>query len=228
MRNMQIRVKCDNPKCPEKNKDVWISPSKQKLKHHFHNARCFGEWRAITNLGENNPNYGNHKLAGVKQPERSAQVSGEKNGMFGRKGIKSPIFGDKNPMKIPELKAKHLKVVTSAEFRKNMSEAQIGEKNGNWRGGITSETKKFINSRKYADWRKSVIDRDNHVCRKCDKSDRKFRIHHQYSKSSHKNLGLVVSNGITFCEDCHVEFHHIFGKLNNTPAQVIQFLLEVV
>jgi len=199
-KNTQIAVQCDNPNCKQRDVPIWKHQYDFKRRaHHFHNYQCYWEWHV-----------------------------GENNEMYGRKGEKSPIFGDKNPMNIPELKAKHIKTVTSEEYKKKMADAQKGEKNGNWKGGKTPKDKKFTNSKRYQNWRKAVFKRDNYTCRKCNQSTEYLEAHHQYNFSSNYTLRLLVSNGITFCEDCHGEFHSIFGKSNNTPTQVMKFLMGVI
>jgi hypothetical protein len=38
---------------------------------------------------------------------------------------------------------------------------------------------------------------------------------------------MEVDNGITFCFDCHREFHRRYGKLHNRKWQTVEFLSEV-
>lgn len=102
------------------------------------------------------------------------------------------------------------------------------ENNPNWKGGITPENVKVRSSLKYAKWRIDVFERDNYTCRKCgDMIGGNLNAHHQYNFNNHKDLRLVVSNGITLCEKCHAEFHHLFGTKNNSPMQIMTFLLDI-
>ena len=39
-----------------------------------------------------------------------------------------------------------------------------------------------------------------------------------------KDLTLDIDNGITLSESAHKEFHKIYGKKNNTKAQIDEFL----
>lgn len=45
-------------------------------------------------------------------------------------------------------------------------------------------------------------------------------------KKHYVDLGYDVSNGITLCRDCHIVFHMIYGKENNTDLQLKEFLFE--
>lgn len=35
-----------------------------------------------------------------------------------------------------------------------------------------------------------------------------------------------VNNGITLCSKCHNDFHSIYGKRNNNPIQLDEFMLN--
>ncbi|MBA7541982.1 hypothetical protein ES705_34298 [subsurface metagenome] len=95
----------------------------------------------------------------------------------------------------------------SEEHRKNMSKSQkgkYGEKNPNWKGGITPKNHLIRNSDEFENWRKSVFERDNYTCRKCNKRGGLYlHAHHIKSFAEYPELRFRVSNGITLCEDCH-------------------------
>jgi hypothetical protein len=63
---------------------------------------------SIASAGERNPMYGRRgldsPLYGRKKPETSIKLRGEGNPMYGRRGIDSPIYGDANPSKREEVK----------------------------------------------------------------------------------------------------------------------------
>lgn len=106
-----------------------------------------------------------------------------------------------------------------------------GELHYNWKGGITPENVRIRNSQEAKKWRMDVFFRDNFTCQKCNKRGEKLNAHHLYNFSSHKELRNEVSNGITLCESCHLRgedsFHSIYGKENNTPEQIKEFLDEM-
>ena len=52
--------------------------------------------------------------------------------------------------------------------------------------------------------------------------------HHIESWASNKKLRLVISNGITFCEKCHKEFHKRYGKNNNNRNQLTDYINKII
>ena len=76
----------------------------------------------------------------------------------------------------------------------------------------------------YKEWRIEVFKRDDYTCRKCNVKGEYLNAHHIESYNSNPELRTEVLNGITLCEDCHKDFHHQYGRGNNTRAQLIEFL----
>ena len=73
-------------------------------------------------------------------------------------------------------------------------------------------------------WRNSVYARDKYACKKCgDAVGHNLNAHHIYSRNSHPKLTYVVKNGITMCNVCHKEFHHLYGYGNNTKKQLAEY-----
>jgi hypothetical protein len=210
----------------------------RRSKQHFCSTKCHGERLSEINRGENHPFYGKHHSEKSKHNisnSRTGKCVGEGHPMFGKhhkpKSIalisehrKGKSCGEDNPSKREDVIQK-------------ISEANSGKKNGmygrcdilssNWRGGLTPENARIRHSFEMKQWRESVFKRDNYSCIKCDQYGGTLRAHHQYGFHNRKNLRSIVSNGITLCKDCHEEFHSIFGKLNNSPIQVMKFLLVV-
>ena len=75
----------------------------------------------------------------------------------------------------------------------------------------------------YNDWRKSVYERDNYTCQKCNKYSEYLNAHHIESYANNKELRTTLSNGITLCENCHNDLHHQYGY-NVTKEQLIEFI----
>lgn len=75
---------------------------------------------------------------------------------------------------------------------------------------------------------KSVKERDKYTCVKCGyvgkKNDGIMHCHHIESWMMNEDLRIEVSNGVTFCRNCHVDFHHIFGIKNNNRIQFDNFI----
>lgn len=107
--------------------------------------------------------------------------------------------------------------------------ARVGSNNMMWKGGITPKHELIRASVKYSKWRMYIYQHDNYTCRKCDdNSGGNLEAHHQFSFSTHPKLRFNTANGITFCNKCHTKFHVIFGYGNNSPMQVMKFLLDVI
>ncbi len=98
----------------------------------------------------------------------------------------------------------------------------IGENNWHWKGGIKSLYNQIRDSKEYTLWRLAVFTRDNFTCQECgDKTGSNLNAHHlkEFSKILEENnittieQALVckelwdIDNGITLCEDCHIERH---------------------
>jgi len=107
------------------------------------------------------------------------------------------------------------------------TEFKRGERPWNWKGGIEPLNRLIRKHQDFYDWRELVFKRDNFKCRKCCLSGRNgayLHPHHVLNFSKYPNLRFVVSNGITFCAECHWEFHRIYKKTNNTREQLNEFL----
>lgn len=99
-----------------------------------------------------------------------------------------------------------------------------GASHPQWKGGVTTEARKIRTSVKYAEWRKSVFEKDNYTCQKCSKRGNTLNAHHKKSFAENPELRLSVQNGVTFCKVCHHNFHKKYGYKNNNEQQVADFL----
>ena len=117
----------------------------------------------------------------------------------------------------------------SEEFRKKRAESQQGEKSHLWKGGISPENKIIRRSIEFRLWREAVFARDNWTCQKCRiKSGNGKAVylhpHHIHNFAEYPELRTSIENGITFCKNCHWDFHKKYGKQNNTKEQLEEFL----
>ena len=62
-------------------------------------------------------------------------------------------------------------------------------------------------SKKYADWRTSVFERDNYTCQICGKRGEYLEAHHLKRWCDYPSLRFDVDNGITLCKECHKSVH---------------------
>ena len=102
-----------------------------------------------------------------------------------------------------------------------------GNKHPNWKGKgcITPENERIRKNVEYRLWRESVFARDNWICQKCEQRGEKLHAHHIFNFATYLDLRLAIDNGITFCRECHREFHKKYGIKNNTKEQLEEFLL---
>ena len=103
-----------------------------------------------------------------------------------------------------------------------------GEKHFNYNSNLTDEerekNKTRLSNYLYKKWRTTIYKKDNFICKKCLQKSVQLNAHHIESWASNKELRLVESNGITFCEECHIKFHQKYGYKNNNRQQLNKFL----
>jgi 5-methylcytosine-specific restriction endonuclease McrA len=92
-----------------------------------------------------------------------------------------------------------------------------GEKNVNWKGGVTPLMESIRKLSMYVEWRKAVYERDDYTCQHCSIRGAVLNADHIYLFSkiiedhSIKSVGDAkaceklwdVSNGQTLCKSCH-------------------------
>ena len=109
------------------------------------------------------------------------------------------------------------------EFKKGHSSTPFGINHPRWTGN-TPENNLLRGRAKYKKWRLNVFRRDDWTCQKCGVRGVKLRPHHIRNFAENKRLRTVLSNGITLCEPCHKEFHHIFGNKKNNRNQIKKYV----
>jgi len=86
-----------------------------------------------------------------------------------------------------------------------------GDKNGAWKGGISTENHRLRTCHELREWRKSVFQRDNYECCCCLKKGY-IHAHHIYPikecvEKNKKEWIFDITNGQTLCQDCHKDIH---------------------
>ena len=159
--------------------------------------------------GKDNHQLGKHHSEETKQRLRKANL-GKKVSEETRRKLSLANKGQNN----------RLGSTITEEHKLKIGLANKGEKNTNWKGGITPLNKKIRKSHEYNNWRIAVFEKDNYTCQKCgDKSGKDKKVylnaHHIKSFKDYPELRFEVSNGITYCEDCHKnnELHKGIQKL---------------
>lgn len=79
----------------------------------------------------------------------------------------------------------------------------------------SNEDLKFING---------VKKRDNYTCVCCGKRGGNLVSHHVNSYNHYKEGRYDINNGVTLCQECHLNFHKEYGFGNNTKKQLEDFI----
>lgn len=107
----------------------------------------------------------------------------------------------------PESIAKRSKTRTgvklSQEHKDAISKGKIGFKSNTWKGGITPEIIIIRCRAKYKEWRRLVLERDNHNCVMCGEQNKRLVVHHIKSFMDNPDLRFDIDNGRTLCDKCH-------------------------
>ena len=102
-----------------------------------------------------------------------------------------------------------------------------GENNYLYDSSKTEEER--IKGRNYPEYRefvKRVLARDNYTCQCCGRTSAEVRIgpHHLNGYNCCKEGRCDDENGISLCDNCHNNFHSIYGRGNNTKEQFLEWL----
>lgn len=102
-------------------------------------------------------------------------------------------------------------------FAEILHQKQQRENHPSWKGELVDRTKRWCSD--YKHWRLSVFERDNNQCCLCG-STIKLNAHHLKSWKNYPELRYDINNGITLCEQCHIEYHQTNGYYDkNEPGQ---------
>lgn len=80
----------------------------------------------------------------------------------------------------------------------------------------------------YRRWVRDVFKRDNYTCQCCGEHGGTLNAHHINNYSSNPELRTDINNGISLCEECHLNsypnsFHKIYGVYDNDLFQLQEF-----
>ena len=102
---------------------------------------------------------------------------------------------------IPNAKGKHWKMPEG--FGERVKVRMSGEKNPNYKHGLSRIISKRYWDAQFKNWRKRVFERDNYTCQICKKKGCYITAHHIKSWLKFPELRFDVNNGKTLCEVCH-------------------------
>lgn len=124
------------------------------------------------------------------------------------------LISDKLKAQAPEIAERMRKLMTGRKITwgDKISASKLGckrpdirgEKNRNWKGGVTRENEKIRKSFAYMDWRRRVLARDKYICQLCGVRGGKLQVDHIKPFALYPALRLELSNGRTLCFPCHV------------------------
>jgi len=145
--------------------------------------------------------------------------------MAGRgNGLKTHWWRSGGEFKKGNIPQNHRGYKLSEEAIKNISEGHkgakngmwgkgylnAGEKNSNWKGGITPQYIKDYNCKEYKRWRENIFKRDEYTCQKCGQIGNKLNAHHIKPRSKFRQLRYELNNGVTLCFCCHKKVKNEF------------------
>lgn len=100
-----------------------------------------------------------------------------------------------------------------------------GGKSPAWNPNKTDEEREIGRSYpEYTEWRKNIYERDDYVCQICGNKGGVLNAHHIEGYAKNPEFRIILENGITLCKDCHNNFHHKYGRYNNTKKQLIELI----
>ncbi len=110
--------------------------------------------------------------------------------------------------------------------KRNYMTGRTGDKHHLWNGGKTkAERIKFRKTEEHYAWVRAVYERDEYTCQVCgyDKGGT-LNAHHLNSYADHKECRHDISNGVTMCKKCHMDYHRICGYGDNTAEQFNEYI----
>ena len=67
--------------------------------------------------------------------------------------------------------------------------------------------KDYRHSVEYINWRTSVFERDDFICKDCGQNGGILNAHHKETFKSNIEKRYDINNGITLCKKCHIKRH---------------------
>lgn len=104
-----------------------------------------------------------------------------------------------------------------------LSQYQQGDRNWNWKGGISPQRNCIERTAEYKTMRKTVLERCGSQCAKCG-SSKDLCVHHICNFVDYPELQLDADNCACLCRTCHQNFHHKYGLSNTTREQFNEFI----
>lgn len=111
----------------------------------------------------------------------------------------------------------------SDSHRANLSAALVGnlvgERNPNWKGGVSGEARRGRNTALHRTWKQAVLEAAAYHCQRCGVEQgsrcdccghiRRLHVHHIKTYAKHPELRYSPDNGEALCEKCHFAEHYV-------------------
>lgn len=105
-------------------------------------------------------------------------------------------------------------------LNKEINQYKSGKNHPRYNASLTDEDRirkhKLL---KCLNWSKSIFKRDNYICQTCNQLGGHLNAHHIDGWDWCKERRFDLTNGITLCKNCHINFHQKYGYGNNTAKQ---------
>ena len=100
-----------------------------------------------------------------------------------------------------------------------------GENHWHWNFNKTDKEREIQRCYpEYTEFVKKVLTRDGYTCQCCNKHYSYMFVHHLDGYDWCEEKRTDETNGITLCENCHDNFHSIYGRGNNTKEQFEEWI----
>ncbi len=104
-----------------------------------------------------------------------------------------------------------------------------GENSIHWKNDLTQEFRENgrATNEDY-EWKRIVKERDNFTCQCCNRRGVEIHAHHINNYADFPEHRYEISNGITLCKECHIQFHKNYGKKMNNIVQLEEFISKFI
>ena len=138
-----------------------------------------------------------------------------------KRSISLKKYWQNNPQARIKLSKISLGRKLSEETKQKLSKSHIGEKNYNWKGGITPLRTIIWRSDEYQLWRIAIFTRDDFTCQECGERGGRLEADHIKPWALFPELRFAIDNGRTLCQSCHRMTETFGGRIIYRKVGVI-------